>query len=114
MKLSDLTNHAGEWLRGSGPMSEVVISSRIRLARNVSSYPFLSRCSRAQRTALEHRIRDVILGAGVASQMLYVDLEAAPEIATPRAPSAAACGLLIRCRSTISVRSTSGASSMFT
>jgi len=28
MKLSDLTNHAGEWLRGSGPMSEVVISSR--------------------------------------------------------------------------------------
>ena len=35
MKLSDLTSHAGEWLRGSGPMSEVVISSRIRLARNI-------------------------------------------------------------------------------
>ena len=80
MKLSDLTSHAGEWLRGSGPMSEVVISSRIRLARNVSTYPFLSRCSRAQRTALEHRIRDVILAANVASQTLYVDLENAPEI----------------------------------
>ena len=36
MKLSDLTNHAGEWLRGSGPMSEIVISSRIRLARNLA------------------------------------------------------------------------------
>ena len=35
MKLSDLTNQAGEWLRGSGPMSEIVISSRIRLARNL-------------------------------------------------------------------------------
>src|SRR5437762_1841070 len=36
MKLSDLTNRAGEWLRGSGPMSEIVISSRIRLARGVA------------------------------------------------------------------------------
>ena len=49
MKLSDLTNHAGEWLRGNGPMSEIVISSRIRLARNVAGYPFLARCSRHQR-----------------------------------------------------------------
>ena len=36
MKLNDLTNQAGEWLRGSGPMSEVVISSRMRLARNLA------------------------------------------------------------------------------
>jgi protein arginine kinase len=80
MKLSDLTNHAGEWLRGSGPMSEVVISSRIRLARNVAGYPFLSRCSRAQRTTLAHKTRDIILAANVAPQMLYVDLDGAPEI----------------------------------
>ena len=80
MKLSDLTNHAGEWLRGSGPMSEVVISSRIRLARNIVGYPFLSTCSRAQRSTLEHKTRDVILGSELASQMLYVDLEAAPQM----------------------------------
>jgi protein arginine kinase len=80
MKLSDLTNHAGEWLRGSGPMSEVVISSRIRLARNVAGYQFLSKCSRSQRTSLEHKIRDTILGANLSPQMLYVDLDAAPDI----------------------------------
>ena len=80
MKLSDLTNHAGEWLRGSGPMSEVVISSRIRLARNVAGYPFLAKCSRAQRTTLEHKIRDTILGANISPQTLYVDLDAAPDI----------------------------------
>ena len=51
MKLSDLTNHAGEWLRGNGPMSEIVISSRIRLARNVAGFPFLTRCTRHQRQA---------------------------------------------------------------
>jgi protein arginine kinase len=80
MKISDLTTHAGEWLRGSGPMSEVVISSRIRLARNVSGFPFLARCSAQQRRSLEHKIRDTILAANFSAKTLYVDLENAPEI----------------------------------
>jgi protein arginine kinase len=61
-------------------MSEVVISSRIRLARNVAGYPFLARCSRGQRTTLEHKIRDIILGASISPQTLYVDLDNAPEM----------------------------------
>ncbi|MBI4778557.1 protein arginine kinase [Candidatus Desantisbacteria bacterium] len=34
-----LENHAA-WLDGSGPLSEIVISSRIRLARNIARLPF--------------------------------------------------------------------------
>jgi protein arginine kinase len=80
MKLSDLTNRAGEWLRGSGPMSEIVISSRIRLARNVAGSPFLSKCTRHQRQAVEAKVRETILAARIANETLYVDLEAAPEL----------------------------------
>jgi protein arginine kinase len=80
MKLSDLTNHAGEWLRGSGPMSDIVISSRIRLARNIAGYPFLTRASQPQRQALEAKLRETILNSGVSTQVFYVDLESAPEI----------------------------------
>jgi protein arginine kinase len=80
MKLSDLTNHAGEWLRGSGPMSEIVISSRIRLARNLAGSPFLARATRNQRQSLENRLRDTILAAQLSAQMLYVDLDSAPDI----------------------------------
>ncbi len=80
MKLNDLTQNAGEWLRGNGPLNEVVISSRIRLARNISGTPFLSKCSRAQRQSLETRLRDTILSAGLPGKTLYVDLEAAPEV----------------------------------
>jgi protein arginine kinase len=80
MKLSDLTSQAGEWLRGSGPMSEIVISSRIRLARNVSGYPFLMRCTKSKRQELEEKIRDTILGSRLSPKTLYVDLESAPEI----------------------------------
>ena len=114
MKLSDLTNHAGEWLRGSGPMSEVVISSRIRLARNVAGYPFLAKCSRGQRTTLEHKIRDTILGSNLAPQTLYVDLEQAPEmdrqllverhlISKPHAAAEGARGVAIGENETISI-----------
>jgi protein arginine kinase len=80
MKLSDLTTRAGEWLRGNGPQNEIVISSRIRLARNVAGMPFLTRCSRNQRYVLERNIREAILGSNLSPQMLYVDLENAPQI----------------------------------
>jgi protein arginine kinase len=80
MKLSDLTHRAGEWLRGSGPMSEIVISSRVRLARNVSGFPFLARCTRHQRQALETKLRETILESQISPKILYVDLESAPEI----------------------------------
>ena len=56
MKLNDLTTRAGEWLRGNGPMSEIVISSRIRLARNLTGHRFLSRASRSERNQLVKQI----------------------------------------------------------
>jgi protein arginine kinase len=82
MKLSDLTSRAGEWLRGDGPMSEIVISSRIRLARNLAGHQFLSKCTRAQRNAIEQKTRGTILAstAKLADKLFYVDLADAPEI----------------------------------
>ncbi|MEW6075866.1 MAG: protein arginine kinase [Candidatus Omnitrophota bacterium] len=38
--LNDFLNHKSEWLKGTGPHSDIVISSRIRLARNLASFPF--------------------------------------------------------------------------
>ncbi|MDB5354107.1 MAG: putative phosphotransferase [Phycisphaerales bacterium] len=114
MKLSDLTTHAGEWLRGSGPMSEIVISSRIRLARNVTGYPFLTKCTSHQRKALEHKVRDTILAADLSSEVLYVDLENAPDmdrqllverhlISKPHAGAEGARGVAIAENETLSV-----------
>jgi protein arginine kinase len=80
MKLSDLTQRAGEWLRGVGPRSEIVISSRVRLARNVAGFAFLSKCPARERQALQSKLRDTILASGVAQKMLYVDLEEAPDL----------------------------------
>src|SRR5687768_13080674 len=114
MKLSDLTNRAGEWLRGSGPMSEIVISSRIRLARNVAGFPFLSKCTRHQRQAVEAKVRETVLGARISNETLYVDLEAAPEldrqllverhlISRPHAAAEGARGVAVGDSETISI-----------
>jgi protein arginine kinase len=40
IKLNDLIKHTSEWLKSTGPHSDIVISSRIRLARNLKTYPF--------------------------------------------------------------------------
>ena len=80
MRLADLTRQAGEWLRGAGPMHDVVISSRIRLARNLAGMPFLSRCSDEQKGEVEQRIRHAVLQAAIAREMFYVDIAAAREL----------------------------------
>ena len=80
MKLNDLTTRAGEWLRGNGPMSEIVISSRIRLARNLAGHRFLGRASRSERNALVKQISSVLLDNPVAANSFYVNLDDAPEI----------------------------------
>ncbi len=46
MNLENLINHTGEWLKGTGPQSQIVMSSRIRLARNLDKIPFPARANR--------------------------------------------------------------------
>jgi protein arginine kinase len=53
-ELDGLLSQPSEWLRGVGPMSDIVMSSRIRLARNLEKYPFATRATKtSQREALE-------------------------------------------------------------
>jgi protein arginine kinase len=61
-------------------MHDVVISSRVRLARNLAGAPFLSRCTRVQRSEIEQRLRDNLLAAGLAPEVFYVDLSGASQL----------------------------------
>jgi protein arginine kinase len=58
MILDDLMNSTGEWLRGIGAEVDVVVSSRIRLARNLADFPFTNRASAMQKGELEALIRE--------------------------------------------------------
>ncbi len=53
LALERLAEGCGEWLRGVGPESDVVMSSRIRLARNLADFPFIRRCTDIDRANIE-------------------------------------------------------------
>ena len=76
MKLDDLAGRCGEWLRGSGPESDIVISSRIRLARNLAEFPFIRRCNEQDRAAIERMVHERLLQVPGWEELLYVDVNA--------------------------------------
>ncbi|HZN32474.1 MAG TPA: protein arginine kinase, partial [Pirellulaceae bacterium] len=79
-KLNDLAIRCGEWLRGSGPQSEIVMSSRIRLARNLAEYPFIRRCTESDRLAIEKSFQDAIGSVGDWKSLLFCDVAALPTV----------------------------------
>lgn len=74
MQLEDLTPNSGEWLRGSGPESDIVISSRIRLARNLAEFPFISRATQSDRTEIENTLRDRVMEMQESGELEYVNV----------------------------------------
>jgi protein arginine kinase len=74
MTIRNITEHAGEWLRGAGPQSDVVISSRVRLARNLAGYPFVGRANRRQRFEVLDACRQQITNKRLGDTILWVPL----------------------------------------
>src|SRR3954454_8629756 len=74
MNLEDMTRSSGEWLRGTGPESDIVICSRIRLARNLADFPFTNRASRGEKTEIEGHVRGAIKSARL--ELTYLDVNA--------------------------------------
>ena len=62
------------------PMADIVISSRIRLARNVAGFPFLPKADNVQRREIYRLLRDGIDRAHVADDLTFVDLETVDEV----------------------------------
>jgi len=52
-----LTNPHSRWMEEGGAEGDVVVSSRVRLARNLSAYPFPHRMSREQAEEVVHAVR---------------------------------------------------------
>ena len=80
MSLREITQHAGEWLRGTGPSGEVVISSRIRLARNLAGFPFVNRANRRQRRDILERSHRESISKRLGRGMLWVAMDDTPKL----------------------------------
>ena len=68
--LETMKNSVGEWLRG-GPEGDVVVSSRVRLARNVDGYLFLQKAAKEEIARIEELLRNKILSCKLGSVLHY-------------------------------------------
>lgn len=76
MNLDSLKNCTGEWLRGQGAEVDIVMSSRIRLARNLSSFPFTNRASAHQKAEVEALLRDRLARLDFTPPLEYLNVAA--------------------------------------
>lgn len=74
MELDDLATNNGQWLRGAGPESDIVISSRVRLARNLAEFPFISRANEADRVEIAKVLKAAVTAATGTDSIFYVDV----------------------------------------
>ena len=80
MKLTDLSNNINEWFNGSGPLADIVVSSRIRLARNLAGHKFLSRCSNPEKFDILRKLKDVLMSLDLGDKVFYISVDKAPSL----------------------------------
>jgi len=70
-----LHERVGQWMTGTGRESDVVISSRVRLARNAAGHRFMTRASLDERRELAQHLRAAVEAASLGPDQEYYDLE---------------------------------------
>jgi protein arginine kinase len=80
MKTAPAINAVAGWLAGQGREGDIVLSSRVRLARNIAGFNFLSRTTPAQQAEIVQLSRDAIMGSRLADDMAYFPLGEMDEV----------------------------------
>jgi protein arginine kinase len=80
MNPSEFARRAAPWLKVFGPSGDVVLSSRVRLARNVEGHPFPARLPAPLRRELEARLAAWISETRAVEDPHYWNLEQLPAV----------------------------------
>jgi len=80
MRLTEISNDINDWFSGSGPLADIVISSRIRLARNLAGYKFLAKCSDDEKTRILSKLKAVLTSLDLGDEVFYVSVDKASSL----------------------------------
>ncbi len=66
-----------KWYEKAGSCGDVVVSTRVRLARNLKQYPFPARALASQREAVERQVKDALLSGNsiLSKEFRFIPLE---------------------------------------
>ncbi|MCK8825821.1 protein arginine kinase [Fuchsiella alkaliacetigena] len=77
---SKINNTLNKWMRGAGPDSDVVISSRIRLARNIMGIPFPKSADSEDSKHVVEKVKDVLSDGDNEYGLKLLELETIPAL----------------------------------
>ena len=74
MRPNDLSDHISKWFDGTGPGADIVISSRVRLARNLAGFEFLPCLTARRKTEILKKLKDAILSLDIGEDIFFVNM----------------------------------------
>ncbi len=80
MSLKDIiNNNLSHWIAGSGPEMDIVLSSRIRLARNLANLPYPNLASKYEKEKVTGKIKDIINNQAE-KEFHFINMKDLPEV----------------------------------
>ena len=80
MRIDDLLYKQSEWLKGTGPESDIVISSRVRLARNLEGFPFFNWANPKDKEAILNAAERAINSSSFMKNSMFLKIKDLSEI----------------------------------
>ena len=74
MRLNELSSRISQWFSPEAPLSDIVISSRIRLARNLSGHKFISRCNEDEKQNVLQILKQTVLSLSELGDIFFIDI----------------------------------------
>ncbi|MFH1855804.1 MAG: protein arginine kinase [Candidatus Omnitrophota bacterium] len=80
MKLDDLFKNPDGWLKGIGPEADIVISSRIRMARNLKEFSFSDWADAKEKEKVVEKVKKAIENSNYLKGSLFLRIDELPEL----------------------------------
>ncbi len=80
MNIDTLLKEPPQWCNGLGPYAEIVLSSRVRLARNLSDFLFTNRIDKQTSTEIKELLKQTQAESKEIKEMFFIDMETLADI----------------------------------
>lgn len=80
MDYKDFIKQDTEWLKGTGPSANIVMSSRVRLARNLDKIPFSNWADKGRLEDVLVAVKDAAFSTGLLKDAIFVRLKDLSEV----------------------------------
>jgi protein arginine kinase len=80
MNTNDFLQQDSEWLKGTGPSSNIVMSSRTRIARNIDKIPFSNLADKKQLDDVIYAVKEAAQSVNLLKNSLFIRLKEMSEV----------------------------------